>query len=351
LTTVFSSTTWQITEEYQIWKQQQTGDHLPVIYSTIAPRAIASLVAAYYEIDVPKDCQLWHRGLSDVYWLETLSSVYIVRVSHHHWRTKTEIDFELELLEHLAESEIPVAAPLRTRDDRLLVEIKAPEGLRYISLFPYAPGTVALGDLNSHQSRLLGQTVARLHQVARNFKPLAYRQTLDLKYLLEDSLQIIAPFLLQRQQDLQFLVCAIVEIQQQLQSLPKTSPYWGICWGDPHSGNVHFAGEDRMTLFDFDQCGYGWRAFDLGKFFQVSLQTGLSRTVRDAFVEGYEAIEPLTDAEYHSLQALTQTAYIWSWSIHLSNTQLHDYSRLDYSYFTYRLGILKRLRSKDWQLF
>jgi Ser/Thr protein kinase RdoA (MazF antagonist) len=349
LATLISS--WQLTEETQIGKQQQEDDNLAIIYSTIAPHAISSLIFTHYDIDIPKDCQLWHRGLSDVYVLETLSTFYVVRVSHHHWRTKTEIDFELELLEYLKQAQIPVAAPLRTRENHLVVEIKAPEGMRYVSLFPYAAGTVAIGDLNIAQSRLLGETVAHLHQVTRNFNPLAYRQPLDLKYLLEDSLQIIAPFLVHRQQDLQFLLSAIADIQEQLQSLPKTSPYWGICWGDPHSGNVHFTCDHQITLFDFDQCGYGWRAFDLGKFLQVSLQTGLCRTVRDAFLQGYEAIESLTDGEYHSLQALTQTAYIWSWSIHLGNTQLYDYSRLDHSYLTHRLGILKRLSSKDWQLF
>ena len=35
-------------------------------------------------------------------------------------------------------------------------EIKAPEGKRYGALFSYAPGQVALGDLNSTQSRKLG---------------------------------------------------------------------------------------------------------------------------------------------------------------------------------------------------
>ncbi|WLT40042.1 hypothetical protein NON20_10690 [Synechocystis sp. B12] len=27
-------------------------------------------------------------------------------------------------------------------------------------------------------------------------------------------------------------------------------------------------------LFDFDQCGMGWRAFDIAKFLQVSMQSG-----------------------------------------------------------------------------
>ena len=128
-------------------------------------------------------------------------------------------------------------------------------------------------------------------------------------------------------------------------------PYWGICWGDPHSGNVHFTEDNQMTLFDFDQCGYGWRAFDIGKFLQVSLQSGLSRKVRDAFLEGYQTIETLSQIELSSLQAFTQTAYIWSWAICLNTMKMHNYSRLDPFYFSHRLERLKRLKSGDWQLF
>jgi hypothetical protein len=46
----------------------QTGERtFPAFYSTLAPAALADLVFSRYEIDVPKNCQFWHRGLSDVY--------------------------------------------------------------------------------------------------------------------------------------------------------------------------------------------------------------------------------------------------------------------------------------------
>jgi hypothetical protein len=32
-------------------------------YSTLAAAALADLVFSRYEIDVPKNCQFWHRGL------------------------------------------------------------------------------------------------------------------------------------------------------------------------------------------------------------------------------------------------------------------------------------------------
>nr|WP_245602641.1 phosphotransferase [Gloeothece verrucosa] len=323
----------------------------PVVCSLLAPEALINLLICHYNIDIPRNCHFWRRGLSDVYVVETLSKLYILRISHHHWRSKTEIDFELELLDYLYHGHIPVAAPIKTRQGHLSVEINAPEGKRYAALFPYAPGEIALGDFNATQSHLLGQTVAKLHQKARGFRPLAYRQALTPEYLLDHSLVSIAPFLHDRVQDLKYLLTVIAEIKQQLEPLPTYSPYWGICWGDPHSGNVHFTKDNLMTLFDFDQCGYGWRVFDIAKFLQVSLQTGLSRKVRDEFIDGYQTVEKLASVELDCLQALTQAAYIWSWAISLNSSKQYEYSRLDHYYFSQRLQRLKHLQSKDWQLF
>jgi Ser/Thr protein kinase RdoA (MazF antagonist) len=334
------------------WKTKQSNSVFPVVCSTLAPDALAALVYSCYDIEIVKNCRFWHRGLSDIYLVETLDESYILRVSHNHWRCKNEIYFELELLEFLHLNKMPVAFPLRTKEGNLSIEIDAPEGKRYASLFIYAPGEIALGDLNHTQSFLLGETVAKLHQATRKFQTLAYRKPLNLEHLLNDSWQIIAPFLHQRTQDLRCLLEAIARIKQDLQDLPTEAPYWGVvCWGDPHSGNVHITSDHRLTLFDFDQCGYGWRIFDIAKFWQVGLQKGLSRTVRQAFLDGYRSYEKITDLELDSLQALTQAAYIWAWAIALNHTKFYDYSRLDNSYFSQRLERLKRLTCKDWQLF
>ena len=326
-------------------------DTFPVTYSTLACDALRARVLPGYDLDQVTNCQLWNRGLSDIYVVDTPATPYILRVSHTHWRTKSEIDFELELLVFLRQRQIPVACPIPTRGGDLAVEINAPEGKRYATLFTYAPGHIALGDLNLVQGHKLGETVAQLHQAAIDFHSQAYRPPLTLDYLLDDSLKAIAPFLQHRSQDLAYLVTVVDQIKVQLQDFPQDPPFWGICWGDPHSGNVHFTDDNHVTLFDFDQCGYGWRAFELAKFLHVSTRTGMSRKVRDAFLNGYQAVQALTEGETNSLQVFTQVAHIWQWSISLTAAKLHEYSKLDNSYFTHRLGQLKLLQSHEWQLF
>ena len=326
-------------------------DTFPTVYSTLSSEALVAKVLSNYAIDTVARCQFWNLGLSDVYVVETQTQPYILRVSHCHWRTKSDIDFELELLDFLHKRQLPVSHPLRTQDDRLSIELNAPEGKRYAALFTYAPGKVALGDLNLAQSQKLGETVAAIHQAGMDFHTYCCRQELTLEYLLDDSFEAIAPFLEHRSDDLIFLRDIIDCLKQQLQDFPQEPPFWGICWGDPHSGNAHFTASNEVTLFDFDQCGYGWRAFELGKFLQVAMRTGIGHNVRDAFLSGYQSVLPITSREIDSLQAFTQTAHIWMWAISLNTAILHSYSKLDDSYFTHRLAQLKMLRSHEWQLF
>jgi Ser/Thr protein kinase RdoA (MazF antagonist) len=328
----------------------RSSDLFPVVYSTLSGEALVDRVLSQYELDEVLGCRLWNRGLSDIYLVETLTTLYVLRVSHAHWRNQSETQFELEFLDFLRRQDLPVAHPLISREGRLTIELLAPEGKRYAALFIYAPGQIPLGDLNPSQAQSLGQALARIHQAGQKFASSSYRQPLSLDYLVDESVAAIAPFLATRPTDGAYLQDVVDHLHDQLSSLPRRSPCWTVCWGDPHSGNVHFTTDDQPTLFDFDQCGYGWRAFDIAKFFQVGMRAGLSRSVRLAFLAGYEAEQPLLDQERQSLSALTQVAHLWAWSIGLDWQQLHSHSRLDQSYFSDRLAQLRYCRSADWNL-
>lgn len=323
----------------------------PVLYSTLSCEALSTEVLSLYDLGTVQGCQFWNRGLSDVYRVETKANFYILRISHTQWRSKADTYFELEFLDFLQRRRIPVAYPLRTRQGHLAVELEAPEGKRYAALFIYAPGAIPLGDLNSQQSYRMGQILAQIHASGLEFQTPYTRPALDLSHLLDQSLETISPFLKRRSGDLQYLQHQVGQIRHALQSLPQESPFWSVCWGDPHSGNAHFTAENQATLFDFDQCGPGWRAFDVAKFWQVAIRTGMNRRVRESFLGGYGSIQSLDEIELALLQPLTQAAHLWMWAINLRTLMVHQYSRLDSYYFTQRLEQLKRLANADWQLF
>ncbi|PZO42135.1 MAG: homoserine kinase [Pseudanabaena frigida] len=326
------------------------SDHLfPITYSTLAPQALVDRILSRYAVGEVSSCVFWMRGLSDIYLVEAGDNRYVLRVSHAHWRSKAEIEFELELLTYLRQNYIPVAHPLRTEDGQLAIEIPALEGKRYASLFTYAAGKVAVGDLDKSQAQRLGETLAKLHNTAQSFQCHAARPHLTINYLLDDSLQDLFPFLSSSARA--YMNDAIAQIKEQIDRLPNTLPIWSVCWGDPHSGNVHFTETNEITLFDFDQCGYGWRSFDIAKFLQVTLQAGISPSVRKAFLHGYQSTQPLEDIELKCMQPLMQAAQIWSWAISVKSAIVHNHSKLDESYFHHRLEHFKMLRSPDWKPF
>ncbi len=320
----------------------------PVSYSTLRVDVLTREVLNLYPIDAVQECRMWTRGMSDVYLVKTSQQHYVLRVSHAHWRSFEDVLFEMALLDFLDHRSLPVAHPLKTTDGRWVVVVKAPEGPRYVTLMTYAPGAVPIGDFDQTQSTTLGQILAKIHLTSQDFAPIVERRPLDLAHLVDQSLEIILPQL-QNPAMIGGLQATAQDLHESLRSLPQTPPFWVVCWGDPHSGNVHCTSDQQMTLFDFDQCGYGWRAFDVAKFFQMALCTGMRYSVRDAFLEGYQSIQPLTEAEIVALQPLTQVAHLWRWAISLNYALIHEYSRLDDFYFRHRVEQLKMLKHHDWQ--
>ena len=325
-------------------------DAFPAVYSTLSSEALRTQVLPQFGLGDVKGIYFWCRGLSDVYLVQGASEQYILRVSHHHWRSRGEVYFELEFLEFLQRCGMSISAPIPTHTNSLAVDLIAPEGKRYAALFKRAPGDVLMGDLDLEHGRILGQTLAHMHQASHEFRSTHYRPPLDAELLIRRSLASIEPFFGDRPEDWGYLKETADAIEATMNSLVVQIPYSVVCWGDPHSGNVHFL-NGQPTQFDLDQCGYGPRAFDLAKFLQVAMQAGLNKRNRDAFFEGYQQVITLTDEEHAALQRLTQAAHLWSWFISITHGMLHDYSRLTPRFFTKRLQQLKRLDTKDWALF
>jgi Ser/Thr protein kinase RdoA (MazF antagonist) len=319
---------------------------VPVIHSIPSGEALIENVLCHYLIATPLSCGLYKRGLNDTYLVETQQDRYILRVYRRGWRTKQEIDFELELLAFLHEHNSPVAYAIARKDGGFTVELAAPEGTRYAAVFSYAPGKAVDEKLNTKQSRRLGEVLATLHEVTNNFKSHFSRPALNSKYLLDCSMDVIAPVFQHRHNDIDYLQTQIKIIKSALTELklPSSAPIYGICVGDVHSGNAHFTDTDEPTLFDFDQCGYSWRAFDIAKFINTALRWNIDSGVRQAFVEGYQAIRQLSEAELASIPLFIKVAHIWVMGINCAVAgEVIPYGHFTDEWFDSKLGLLTEL--------
>jgi len=95
-------------------------------------------------------------------------------------------------------------------------------------------------------------------------------------------------------------------VRPRIAALPTESPGYGFCHGDTGSANAHITTDGHLTLFDFDLCGVGWRAYDIGTFLIDEPET-----IGHAFLEGYESVRALTAVERAAIPIFQIVQSIW----------------------------------------
>ena len=161
----------------------------PVAYSLLSKQALLSHIKDNYEVHEPIHLKYFLRGMNDTYILETGSGKYIFRVYRADRRNKSEIAFELDLLNYLNENDVSVSIPTK-KDGTFINEFFVTEGVKYGVMFSFAEGNEkpihAVED-----SYLFGKSVAQIHKVTDNFKSAHVRGNLNLEHLIEKPLNII----------------------------------------------------------------------------------------------------------------------------------------------------------------
>jgi Ser/Thr protein kinase RdoA (MazF antagonist) len=71
------------------------------------------------------------------------------------------------------------------------------------------------------------------------------------------------------------------------------------------------AADGTFLLFDFDHCGFGWRAYDLAPFYQNSAAPDEERRKWAAFLSGYEEVRKLSTSERDSLPVFKACRALW----------------------------------------
>ena len=290
----------------------------PVQDSTLSATALAERVLKRYDLPSRSVCRFFRKGICDTYRVEAGSREYFLKVYKSGRRTKLDVSEEVRLLNYLAAHAVSVARPVRRRDGLYVSRLAAPEGIRYSVLFRAARG-VADDDGDHNRIRALGTMVGRMHQCADKMRAPYRRSHLDMRHLVDDNLQVIAPLTAHRQADFS-LICEIGETCKQRisQLLPRSKPEYGICHGDLHGGDVCYGENDKPVLFDFDSSGCGWRALDIGIFLASDEWMGITSEAEErrqhqlaVFLEGYSHIRALTDAELTAVQLAPPIRHIF----------------------------------------
>lgn len=320
---------------------------ISVIHSIFNGADLLEQVCINYPINQAIACKLYKRGLNDTYLVLDETDQYILRVYRSNWRSLAAINWELEILEFLRQHQQPIAYPLCRYDGKFLSEVIAPEGKRFAALFMYAQGQAVNQKLDVVQSYILGRTLAHIHncldKFASRWKRVPKERNLNASYLLDWSLTGIGQLYGDRTEEMKYLKHICVNLKRQIKSinLSAIAPEYGVCVGDVHGGNAHFTEDNQVTLLDFDQCGYGWRVFDIAKFWQVAMKIQIGAEVKNCFVDGYQDVRELSEGEIAALPLLIKVAHIWVMGINTHAVgEVIPYGYFDDDWLDQKLALL-----------
>ncbi len=302
------------------------------------------LIKAHYPDIAPLSCKFYARGLHDNYLVESDTAKYILRIYRHDWRSADEINFELQLLLFLRGKNSRVSTPRLTPGGKAGFFIDFQEGKRMAVLFDYADGYPPEKESLARISGLLGRAVARVHLDTTDFVAEYDRPVLDTPYLLDHSIVSIEPYL--DAQQMHYITSLQNKIHDAMPAIAHENGAFGICSGDINFRNFHINGADEITLFDFDQCGYGYRAFELGKFLSAMYPVEDKSICMEAFLKEYQSLRTLTEAEHQAIPYFEIISIIWVLTIYVDNADRIGHSLLGKPFWKRRIGILKDLEAR-----
>ena len=215
-------------------------------------------------------------------------------MSHSLRRTPELIAGEIDWINYLAKGGANVAKAILSKDGNLVEAMDDGHGDQFLATaFIKAPGDPYWeAELPPDFAEHYGQVIGRIHALTKGYSPTdsAWRR-----------LEWDAPGNLEIADWLPTSEAAILHKFQALKpyfdTLPKDQDSYGLIHQDAHGANF-FVHEGQITLFDFDDCVYGWFIYDIAMVFFYELMWR---------VENQEVVEKFTSAfltGYHRENAL-----------------------------------------------
>ena len=287
--------------------------HFPVTNSNLSAKHIGLFLQENYSLSEDTTCRLIKAGINDTYLVSDHSDHFVFRVYSLNWRSKAEINEEINLLNQLKEQAISISYPLPDREGTYIHTLHAPEGDRFGVLFTFAPGEKQ--HLISEEMHFqIGQLMARFHQVTQNQQ--VDRVTYTSEVILVDSLEKVSAFLKSDTEEMHFMRAAQAYLLKEFELADRSQIRQGIVHLDIWFDNLNITSENRVTLFDFDFCGNGWLCLDLA-YYILQLHNIEKYEAKDyqpkvaAFLKGYESVTPISAEEKRLIPILGVSLYFF----------------------------------------
>ena len=184
---------------------------------------------------------------------------FILRISHSIRRNESLIQGEVDWINYLADHGISVARAILSTAGNLVETIPdAEDGQFLATAFVKAKGNPPWDRWTPGLYESYGELLGKMHSSSKQFLPiLPERKRPEWDDPIFDFVEIFLPedeFLARKKYK---VVCEYVN------SLPKDNETYGLIHQDAHGNNLFIDEDGKITLFDFDDCGYSWYINDI----------------------------------------------------------------------------------------
>ncbi len=224
----------------------------------------------------------------------------------------SHVGAELGWLKHIRVTRdliVPRPVPLTNGDPYGMVEIDGQT--RIFVLFEWIEGRPVSLSLSAHLARRMGGVIAILHRSAQDFSP-----PVEFCNVRWDEDAFFGPGSWigggQAKADLGSHRFGLVreasaKVQAAMAGLGHESGYFGLIHSDTHPSNMLIS-EGEIALIDFNDCGWGHYAFDLGVMlhdlkFMLMDQPSLYTELCTAVLAGYQEVTPLPLMDGNQIEA------------------------------------------------
>ena len=269
---------------------------------------------------------------NQIYCFQKDGKTYALRFSNH--AHLDAINAEMDWLYYLAENGVSVALPLKLNNGELAIPTKDGSEDYILTAFEFVQGV--FWDKNNPEKwneKIFynwGKTMGDMHRLAKEYKPANdtdVRGEFNANDLLDEDAVKNIPAMKK----------ASESVVAEINALPKDKDSYGLIHYDVHPWNFYIDG-DKINVFDFDDCLYGWFALDIG----IALYHGLwwgrvndsgkdfANIMVDSFLKGYLSANKLSSfwlAKIPLFMRFRQLCKI-IWFYDPSNTDAHQKERI-----------------------
>ena len=323
------------------------AQNIPIMHSLIASNFLKMILEENYpSIGKIIDISFFLQGVNDTYLVHTSKGKYVLRIYSYAKKGLKDIEFELDFIQFLHRNGISVSTPIKDKNDGSIFSVMAPEGERYAVLFSFAKGN-NLNIENIEQIKLFGQYIGKLHTISGTYKNNISNFQLDIDYLLREPSFIIKRALEKNEDSFNRineisdeLACIINKSISELKTV--------ICHGDLHGYNFHLNKGGKITSFDFDFCGLGWRIYDLATFKWHIYRKENMREVEkkftwSTFLDEYKRISGINANEISLIPVFELVRQIWFIGLKCTLSRTHGLAFISGDFFNKEIGYLNQL--------